>query len=621
MYVTTFYSFKGGVGRSMALANAAIELVKLGRRVLVVDFDLEAPGLDTFDILRPPDGTPGIIDFVHDYLDSNRAPDACRYLSRLSGVSEGNGELWIMPSGDQEVTYAARFSAIDWVELYEKRDGYLLIEDLKRQWKQSIDPDYVLIDSRTGHTDTSGICTRQLPDAVAILFFPNEQNLRGLKKVVRDIRTEANGSHRKEIDLHFVMSNVPDLDDEDRILERKITAFGNELAFRRRPLVVHRYDSLSLLNQVIFTRDRPRSRLAQEYRDIVREIVGRNLADRDGALDYIRRARRHWRHRGVQDDSPEKINRKLNKIEEVHSGDGEVLHALGTFLEDDRQTERAASLFDRAIDAGYDDPEVRLRRARVRVDRDDLAGAREDALQVLSCEGLPPPLVRDAVQLAMPEVSGNITSSKAVASLDIDERIWLAMGLNRSLDEMRVAVSILRLLVGNEDLATQERSSANNELALCYIGIREYGAAADLLLREERDIKRMDIQVAFNYGVAIWAKTGRVAPEPFARVVELDQQQDDTSLKDDPNYLQCMAVACWAVGESVRALKFESRARDAILKRRAPVFSCWRYRKTSAKEFEADLDEIRALIGGDTFRKPRFMAREDEEEADQQDVK
>ena len=75
-------------------------------------------------------------------------------------------------------------------ELYEKRDGYLLFEDLKAQWEQAINPDYVLIDSRTGHTDTGGICTRQLPDAVAILFFPNEQNLRGLTKVVKDIRAE-----------------------------------------------------------------------------------------------------------------------------------------------------------------------------------------------------------------------------------------------------------------------------------------------------------------------------------------------------------------------------------------------------------------------------------------------
>ena len=52
-------------------------------------------------------------------------------------------------------------------------------------------PDYVLIDSRAGHTDTCGICTRQLPDSVVVFFFPNEQNLRGLAEVVGDIRAEA----------------------------------------------------------------------------------------------------------------------------------------------------------------------------------------------------------------------------------------------------------------------------------------------------------------------------------------------------------------------------------------------------------------------------------------------
>jgi cellulose biosynthesis protein BcsQ len=43
MYISTFYSFKGGVGRSLALANIATELVIRGKRVLIVDFDLEAP--------------------------------------------------------------------------------------------------------------------------------------------------------------------------------------------------------------------------------------------------------------------------------------------------------------------------------------------------------------------------------------------------------------------------------------------------------------------------------------------------------------------------------------------------------------------------------------------------
>ena len=198
MYVTTFYSFKGGVGRTMALVNAAVELANTGRRVLVVDFDLEAPGLDTFKILHSETQVPGIVDFVSEYIASGKAPEVAHFVSKSPRIGDKGGELWTMPSGAHNKSYATNFSQIDWGALYEQHDGYLLFEDLKEQWKQAIKPDYVLIDSRTGHTDTGGICTRQLPDAVAILFFPNEQNLRGLTKVVQDIRAEAEGATQKE---------------------------------------------------------------------------------------------------------------------------------------------------------------------------------------------------------------------------------------------------------------------------------------------------------------------------------------------------------------------------------------------------------------------------------------
>ena len=184
MYVTTFYSFKGGGGRTMALVNVAVELAQRGRGVLAVDFDLEAPGLDTFNILRSRKRRPGIVDFVTEYLDTGRAPEAERFIHDSKDAGENGGCLWVMPSGEQDEKYATSFREIDWLDLYERHDGYLLFEDLKAQWEQFVKPDYVLIDSRTGHTDTGGICTRQLPDAVAILFFPNDQNLRGQNAIV-----------------------------------------------------------------------------------------------------------------------------------------------------------------------------------------------------------------------------------------------------------------------------------------------------------------------------------------------------------------------------------------------------------------------------------------------------
>ena len=608
MYITTFYSFKGGVGRSMALANAAVELAKRGRRVLVVDFDLEAPGLDTFDILRPADEVPGVIDFVREYVDSNRAPDARGFMSKLPAIGDGGGELWIMPSGAQHPGYAAHFNEIDWAELYEKRDGYLLFEDLKAQWEQAVTPDYVLIDSRTGHTDTGGICTRQLPDAVAILFFPNEQNLRGLKKIVGDIRAESGEPRRKEIDLHFVMSNVPDLDDEDRILRAKIDAFREQLGFRGPPLIVHRYDSLSLLNQMVFTKDRPRSRLAGEYGRLVREIVGRNLEDRDGALDYVQRAGERWRRRGRVFESPEKINAKLDRIECVHADDGDVLFALGGFFDNDGQQERAVSLLNRAMEAGCEEPEAYLKRARVRAE-DDPTGAAEDALRALEFDGLPPPLVREAAQLVSAERAGDVAESKAVMSLDVDGRVWLARALAGSLEELRIGLSILAPLVDDEELPAEARAAATEELALHYIGLGNCTAARSLLNREGRDVGEMSTRNAFNYSMAVWGETGEVHPRPFARVVELHEAGTE---RNDANYFQCLAIAQWATGENATALDSVARARKALHEEtRGDLFSCWRYYDVAAKAFATDLDEIEALIRGDRSRIPRFAtARE-----------
>ena len=611
MYVTTFYSFKGGVGRTMALVNVAVELARRGRRVLAVDFDLEAPGLDTFDIFPSKSHVPGIIDFFREYLVSGQAPEVENFVGKSPDFGDCSGELWVMPSGAQKETYAADFSQIDWGELYEKRDGYLLLEDLKRQWEHSIRPDYVLVDSRTGLTDTGGICTRQLPDAVAIFFFPNEQNLRGLTKVVRDIRSETDGARKKKIDLHFVMSNVPDLDDEDKILEGKIAAFQKHLGFRREPMVVHRYDSLSLLNQMVFTKDRPKSRLAKEYREIVQEIVRLNLADRDGALDYIKRANRYLYRRKREDESPQQRDKQLLYIENEHSDDGEVLFRLGMIREETRQLGQAALLFDRAIKAGYDVAEVYLRRARVRAVQNDADGASEDALRVLQSDLLPQTFVSEALRLVGPGHSVDIAELPAVAALNPNARIWLATGLYESREEIEYAMSILQPIFRDDSLPEEERALARTELAVACIGIGEFTEAVTLLRHGGRDVGDMDIQDTFNYGMALWGKTGAVIREPFARTIELDQS-DSSKQSKSLNYFQCLAVAYWAAEDAATAAEFVRRAQE-VLPRSSSAFSCWRYRRVMSNQFGEDLDEITTLIGGDTSRIPRFMAEANRE--------
>ena len=175
-----------------------------------------------------------------------------------------------------------------------------------------------------------GICTRQLPDAVAMFYFPNTQNLRGISRVVSEIRTERDGPRKKDIQLHFIMSNVPDLDDEHQILEREIGKFKTELDLKEGPMMVHRYDSLSLLNQEIFTESRPNSRLAHEYREIVNQIVFKNLEDREGALKFLTEIERRRRYKPwAVESAVQEARRSLEDIEKKHSDDKEVLYQLG----------------------------------------------------------------------------------------------------------------------------------------------------------------------------------------------------------------------------------------------------------------------------------------------------
>ena len=606
MYVTTFYSFKGGVGRTMALVNAAVTLALRGRRVLVVDFDVEAPGLDTFDVLRTREEVPGVIDFVTGYLESGQAPDAADYIGKCSDIGDEGGELWIMPSGKSE-SYAANFNQVDWAQLYDRQDGYLLFEDLKEQWNRVLQPDYVLIDSRTGHTDTCGICTRQLPNSVVVLFFPNEQNLRGLTDVVADIRSEADEPRKKNIELHFVMSNVPDLDDEDRILERKINAFQDRLGFRREPMVIHRYDSLSLLNQVVFAKDRPRSRLAMEYGELVRELSSRNWQDRDGALEYIRRASRRWRR--TADDSTTARERMLERIQNEHAEDGEVLFRLAELREGDRQPESAALLVHQAIDAGYQLPEAYLKRARIRADNDDLAGAIQDAWRVLNSDQVAPPMVREAlgrlvrVESSIPK---ELVKSTAVTSLEIDNKFWLASTFNRTKEHLPIAVSLWEQILAVGGLPEDRREYAQHYLGLSYMGLGEYSGASSMFRRQELDINKMTIRDAFNFGMAMWGVNGTVETEAFRHVVELDRsdEQNDGST----NYLQCMAIAYWASGIDAEAMDYVDRAQATLRALRGRTeFSCWRYLEVIERIFEADLADIRALIENGSSPMPLFM--------------
>lgn len=173
--VVTFYSYKGGVGRSFTLANIAVLLARWGHRVLCVDWDLEAPGLhDYFRPMMSADPAGGVVDLIDDFHYGRLRPAA--HTTQLTGVEA----LDVITAGRADSAYVGRVQQIDWESLYEKGFGDYL-ERCRERWTK--DYDYVLLDSRTGISDIGGICTAHLPDRLVVLFTANVQSMKGAVEI------------------------------------------------------------------------------------------------------------------------------------------------------------------------------------------------------------------------------------------------------------------------------------------------------------------------------------------------------------------------------------------------------------------------------------------------------
>ncbi|MET7621556.1 FxSxx-COOH system tetratricopeptide repeat protein [Streptomyces sp. NPDC005408] len=217
--IITFYSYKGGTGRTMALANTAWILASAGKRVLVVDWDLDAPGLDRFlhpfldrDKLLT---TPGVIDLVTRFSQSvlelqrqgegqylggwgmtDKVPDVddawvaerARFNHCVIPVIwdfPQSGRLDFLPAGTKTKGYLSAFSQFDWKPFMDGPLATEFIESLKRGFVRNYD--YVLIDSRTGLSDISDICTVNLPHTLVTCFTPSSQSIDGAAAVAERI--------------------------------------------------------------------------------------------------------------------------------------------------------------------------------------------------------------------------------------------------------------------------------------------------------------------------------------------------------------------------------------------------------------------------------------------------
>ena len=219
--IYTFYSYKGGVGRSMALANVAAYLAKLGSKVLILDWDLEAPGVERYfenwpsKLLASRKDKPGIVDLITGVAVGQPVSwRDCLLTAKLSDTVLVD----IISAGRKVDDYTSRVQNLHWDTLFSEHALGNYLEDLRNEWASVYD--FILVDSRTGISDIGGVCTILLPNVLVVVLIPNAQSIEGTVDVIKSVR-------EKQMTLpveRMRLFTIPILGRDERNSEKELSA-------------------------------------------------------------------------------------------------------------------------------------------------------------------------------------------------------------------------------------------------------------------------------------------------------------------------------------------------------------------------------------------------------------
>lgn len=190
--IVTFYSYKGGVGRSTTLASYASHLaIKKNKKVVVFDCDFEAPGFTNF-FLEDPDNIyykNGLVEF---FMDSVEGGEDClsSYYWEASKKFTGQGSVYVFPAGNlsteiidnnSKVTHLNHYlNGLSRLDVFNQDSLVERFQYLISKIESEIAPDVILIDSRTGFNDIFGISAFRLSDIVVGFFGIDAQTKPGM---------------------------------------------------------------------------------------------------------------------------------------------------------------------------------------------------------------------------------------------------------------------------------------------------------------------------------------------------------------------------------------------------------------------------------------------------------
>lgn len=254
--VVTFYSYKGGMGRTTTMIAYALSLAvndneSKKKRVVIIDCDLEAPGYLNFFDLSEHNGLRsgkknGLVEFFSDaQLTSNPEElDINDYIVNVGDDNKNNfaynhlSNVWLVPAGNLNEGYTELSGETDRndyleglakVNLSSVNTIVKYFNILLDRINETIEPDIILLDSRTGFNDVFGTAALYLSSCVVGFFGFSRQTQPGLMTLLREYYKAQNS-----FNLQLVFSILPEQSDNEWVENHKneviqyINYIGNE---------------------------------------------------------------------------------------------------------------------------------------------------------------------------------------------------------------------------------------------------------------------------------------------------------------------------------------------------------------------------------------------------------
>lgn len=219
METVAFYSYKGGVGRTLLLANTAQFLAMSGRNVVVLDLDLEAPGLhyklgNSETLPRARSGTlRGSVDALLGILENDRHVPTIREMAvRLDLHSRPGGSLMLIPAGSApSANYWATLERLTAALHANRKNGGLAeaVLELQARIADELNPDFLLVDSRTGITELGGLATSLMADRVICMTTSAPESVQGTRVVSEALSAAPRLASQRPLRVSFLITRVP----------------------------------------------------------------------------------------------------------------------------------------------------------------------------------------------------------------------------------------------------------------------------------------------------------------------------------------------------------------------------------------------------------------------------